>query len=131
MQAPVRQFLRVPVTPKIADLIFTQVEDCSRKVFPAYGTAHPNATVYPNHKLVLIRPNNAQGASDESFLFTYAADRASQDDYNFEHVQADYGGEKYDLVRRTYVTPRASYDPASPANGAAMPTGPSGKFPVG
>jgi hypothetical protein len=131
MQAPVRQFLRVPVTPKIADLIFTQVEDCSRKVFPAYGTAHPNTTVYPNHKLVLIRPNNAQGASDESFLFTYAADRASQDDYNFEHVQADYGGDKYDLVRRTYVTPRADYNPATPANGAAMSTSPSGKFPAG
>ena len=64
----------------------------------AYGSAHVDTTNYPNHKLVYITPDG-----DPSFhRFYYAADRASQDDYNWEINQGR------ELIR-TYLIPRALY----------------------
>lgn len=128
---PHRNRITTPVTPKIADLIHTEVrlinrDDLSSKV--NFGTAHEDTTRFPNHKVGLVRPNNAEGATKDSYLVTYVADRENQDDYNFEHVVADIGDAKYNLVRRSYVTPRSSYNSTSPAMGATMANTPAGMF---
>jgi hypothetical protein len=114
-QAPVRARTISPVTPLIADVIFTELVDCNRRELPAYGTAHPDTTRWPHHKLGLIKPF-ADGKREEIYTFYYVADRDQQDLYNWEYVQADIGGQKFDAVVRTYVIPRSEYDPASDDN---------------
>jgi hypothetical protein len=124
--APKRQDTKVFPTPLVGDVLFSQIEDCTRKDFPAYGTPHPDTAKWPYHKLVFIRA--VENQRDGIYEFFYAADRSSQDLYNWEFTKADIGGQNFDAVQRTYVTPRASFAPATPAMGAAMPNVPNNLF---
>jgi hypothetical protein len=100
---------------------------CQTKAVPAYGTAHPNTARWPDHKLVFAK-ERPEPESVGTFDFYYAADRANQDSYNFSHTEADIGGTRFDAVSRTYVTPRASFTPNTPAMGATMPNVPASLF---
>ncbi len=113
--SPQRQSVLSFVSPKVADLLFFETVDAQKigntpkeieANLPAYGTAHPDTVNFPNHKLCFVKQADANGLMYEYY---YAADRASQDDYNFEFSQADIGGNKYDTVVRTYVTLRSSF----------------------
>ena len=102
-QAPQRQRTRVYPTPKIADVIISQRFETTRTAVPAYGSAHPDSTQYPNHKFVYARVADEQGLF---FEFVYAANRANQEDYNYE-ITYPYGGEiKYPRITRKYILPR-------------------------
>jgi hypothetical protein len=125
-QAPKRQDTRNLPTPLVADILFSEIEDMSRRTFPAYGTVHPNTTKWPNHKLSYIRP--VENARDGIYEFFYVADRANQDQYNWEFDKADIGGVTFDAVTRTYVTLRTAFDSATPVMGATMPNVPVSKF---
>lgn len=128
-RAPVRQIEIQYPTPLIGDVLFSEIVDTTRTTVPAYGTAHPNTTKWPNHKLVFAREAEAGDSSrDGVFEFFYAADRANQDSYNFNFTKADIGGTRFDAVTRTYVTLRSSFTPNTPAMGAAMPNTPAGLF---
>lgn len=122
-QAPKRQDTRQLPTPLVADILFSQIEDMSRRTFPAYGSAHPDATKWPNHKLSYIRP--VENERDGIYEFFYVAERDNQDEYNWEFDKADIGGVTFDAVTRTYVTLRESFDPDEPTMGAAMPAAPT------
>lgn len=87
-------------TPSIADILFYEVYDTVEAAIPAYGTAHPDTVKWPNHKLIFVQPE--EGSKGHLQRFYYAADRASQDAYNYELTEG-LG------VTRTYVVPRASY----------------------
>jgi len=91
------------------------------------GSEHPDQETYPDHKLIHVTPEDSDGKS----RWYYANDRVLQDDYNWEFVQADIGGTKFDGVRRSYLTPRADFDPLTPAAGAAMPRDPDDLFASG
>jgi hypothetical protein len=99
--SPHRQRTSVFPTPLIGDVLFSERVVCQTKAVPAYGTAHPNTARWPNHKLVFAK-ERPEPESVDTFDFYYAADRASQDLYNFEQI----GGEQ---VIRTYVIPRELY----------------------
>lgn len=100
---PQRQHLKAYPTPKVADVIVRDTRENTRFTIPAYGTAHPDAARYPNHKLVHIKPMDDQGLWYELW---YAADRANQEDYNYT-LDYPYGGETaYPRITRTYVLPR-------------------------
>ena len=127
--SPQRQSALSFVSPKVADLLFFETVDAQKigntpkeieANLPAYGTAHPDTENFPNHKLCFVKQADANGLMYEYY---YAADRASQDDYNFEFSQADIGGNKYDTVVRTYVTLRSSFSDvdASHEAGDVMP----------
>lgn len=123
----VRQRSTILPTPLVGDVIFSErVVNQTRNV-PAYGTAHPNATRWPNHKLVFARERQEPEAQDVYDYF-YAADRANQDSYNFSFTKADIGGTRFDAVARTYVTPRSAFTPNTPAMGATMPNVPASLF---
>jgi len=124
--APRRQDNRLFPTPIIGDVLFSELEDCTRRPFPEYGTAHPDNKKWPYHKLVYILA--VENERDGMFQFFYAAERENQDDYNWEFDKADIGGVLFDAVTRTYVTLRDSFDAASPAMGASMPNIPVDKF---
>jgi hypothetical protein len=124
--APKRQDTKVFPTPLIGDVLFSQIEDCSRKDFPEYGTPHPDTAKWPHHKLVFIRAVDNQREGIHEFF--YAADRDNQDLYNWEFTKADIGGQNYDAVSRTYVLPREGFTPQVPIMGSTMPDIPSGLF---
>lgn len=109
-------------TPIVGDIVFYETGVMPSPV-PAYGTAHYDGATYPNHKLAFIRPADKLGFLYE---FVYVADRPSQDSYNWEVTQADIGSTKFNAVRRTYVTARNTFNPETPAQGAAMATAVSG-----
>lgn len=91
------------VSPEVADILFYELRDGSLPKYqnpPAYGTAHPDATKYPNHKLVFIAP--AQEPEDKWQKWYYAAARENQNNYNFEVVDGS-------RVTRTYIIPRSEY----------------------
>jgi hypothetical protein len=101
------------VTPKVADILFYETIDVQRTgvAVPDYGTAHPDTVKWPNHKLVHV----SQDEGDSQFYrYYYAADRSSQDDYNYELQE---GKE----LTRTYVIPREDYptELPVPAGGTA------------
>lgn len=125
-QAPYRQDRKVFPTPLIGDIVFSEVRDCNRTEFPAYGTPHPDTKKWPDHKLVFIKPVDIE--RNEIFEFFYAADRAQQDLYNWRFSKADIGGTKFDAVVRTYVTLREDFSPTTIAMGSAMPDSPAGLF---
>ena len=120
--SPQRQSVLSFVSPKVADLLFFETVDAQRVGAepPAYGTAHPDTVNFKDHKLCFVKQADANGLL---FEYYYAADRASQDDYNFEFSQADIGGNKYDTVVRTYVTLRSAFSDvdASHEAGDVMP----------
>jgi hypothetical protein len=67
---------------------------------PVYGTPHRDIGKYPSHKLVFVEPADEDGKEK----WWYAADRESQDDYNYV-----LGDGKREGVTRTYVIPREDY----------------------
>jgi hypothetical protein len=89
----------------VADVLFSQSVDCSRRDIPEYGTPHPDSVRWPHHKFVYFSPleGAAGNGRDEMYEFFYVADRENQDLYNFEHSQADIGGTKFDTINRSYV----------------------------
>ena len=125
--ASVRQSEKMFVTPLVGDVLFSERWVGQSRDVPAYSTAHPNTTRWPNHKFVFAKERGEPDAQDV-YDFFYAADRPTQDLYNFEHTEADIGGTRFDAVRRTYVLPRATYTPDTPAMGATMPNSPTGMF---
>ena len=90
----------------------------------AYGDAYWDAATYPDHKLIHVTPQDADGWS----RWFYVNDRATEDAYNWEFSQADIGGRKFDSVQRTYLRPRADFAPGTPAVGSTMPNVPAGLF---
>ena len=110
----------------IGDVLFSQIEDCTRITIPEYGTPHPDTGKWPNHKLVFVRP--VENERDGIFEFFYAADRDNQNLYNWEVTKADIGGTRFDAVARDYLVPRASFVTTTPTMGTAMPNVPTGKF---
>jgi hypothetical protein len=125
-QAPYRQDRKILPTPLIADILFSEIRDCNRSEFPAYGTPHPNAVKWPNHQLVYIKPVDIE--RNEIFEFFYAADRANQDLYNWEYSKTEIRGVKYDSVVRTYLTLRDDFVQESPELDTVMPDVPAGVF---
>ncbi len=116
---PQRQRTKVFPTPKVADVIYRQsFNENERVAIPAYGTAHPDSTRFPDHKLVHIKNVDEQGLD---FEYWYAADRSNQEDYNYE-ITYPYGGSTlYPRITRTYILPRGdnslqpgSVDPGQP-----------------
>lgn len=89
-----------------------------------HGEPYRDALKYPNHKLVHVAPQTP----DKWSRWYYAADRLLQDEYNWEFSDADIGGTRFRAVTRTYLTPRADFDPLVPAMGDAMEDMPRDKF---
>lgn len=130
---PTRQRIKQFPTPKVADLIYTETFDATRRAFPAFGTAHPDTVNYPDHILVHITQADDQGLT---FHYHYASDRAAdQEDYNYA-LTYPYGGDtRYPRITRTYILSRGenqlelgSADPGGPiqAGGALVITSTGG-----
>jgi hypothetical protein len=124
--APRRQERKTYPTPLSTDVLFAEMRDISREAIPAYGTAHPDATKWPLHKLVFVADASEDTGRENVYRFYYAADRPYQDRYNFEFTQADIGGTQFDAITRTYVNLRSGFDPVTPTMGTAMPDTPAG-----
>lgn len=124
--SPQRQTVLTFVSPNVQDLLFYETVDAQRvgKVPPAYGTAHPDTTNYPNHILAYVRQADATG---QLYFYYYVNSRSSQDDYNFEFSQASLGQTKFNTVVRTYIELRSTFTEDSTAHtaGAAMPIEPA------
>jgi hypothetical protein len=129
-QAPYRQDRRIYPTPIIGDVLFSEVRDCTRSEIPEYGTLHPNPKKWPDHKLVYVKPVDIE--RDGIFEFFYAADRENQDLYNFSsgyrNIVGNAGGREFRVVQRSYVTPRADFQPLDIPFGTPMSDVPEGKF---
>lgn len=128
--APRRQRVSVFPTPDIRDLLFYERVDTKLpqwSVAPAYGSPHPDALKYPNHRLCYIKPAGDGGELGWQDWF-YAAPRSDQNNYNFEYTKADLGGTKFDAVRRTYVTLRSTFTDSTHVIGELMPNIPAGVF---
>lgn len=128
--APRRQRVSVFPTPDIRDLLFYERVDTKLpqwSVAPAYGSPHPDALKYPNHRLCYIKPAGDGGELGWQDWF-YAAERADQELYNFEYTKADIGGNKFDAVRRTYVSLRENFLDTNLTIGEPMLDIPSGTF---
>ena len=100
--SPQRQTVLTFATPSVADLFFYETVDAqgiALESLPQYGTAHPDSRKWPNHKLVYIQNDSEEGLF---YKFFYAADRESQDAYNYELREGR-------SLMRTYVLPRADY----------------------
>jgi|8_EtaG_2_1085327.scaffolds.fasta_scaffold18319_2 hypothetical protein len=128
-----RQRIIEYATPKVADLVVVEVVDASKNVKSAgsadntaYGTAHPDSTNFPSHKLAKIK--NADTEQGQRQYWYYVVDRSDQDDYNWEYQTAGSSGTRYDTVVRTYITLRSSYDDSSPELNSAMPISTSDPF---
>ena len=91
-----------------------------------YGTPHPDATTYPDHRLVYVSAQSVKRGKWSRWY--YAAERILQDEYNWSTAVADIGGTKFDAVTREYVVLRKDFDPINPLMGAAMPDVPTDKF---
>ena len=128
-QAPFRQDRKVFPTPLIGDVLFSEVRDCNRTLIPEYGTPHPDAVKWPHHKLVYAKPVDIE--RNEIFEFFYAADRENQDLYNFEVGRLRVGTLSVPMVKRTYISPRDSFDLTEPLLGSEMPNVPLDKFESG
>jgi hypothetical protein len=129
-QAPYRQDRRVYPTPDSGDILFSEVRDCTRSEIPEYGTPHPNPKKWPDHKLVFVKTVDIE--RDGIFEFFYAADRENQDLYNFSvgyrNIIGNVGGREFRVVQRSYITPRADFQPLDIPFGTPMPNAPEGKF---
>ena len=98
---PKRQRVLTFVSPNVGDILFYETVDTQRvkENIPSYGTAHPDTTNWPNHELVYVQQDSAEG---QLYRYYYAANRASQDDYNYELRD---GSE----LTRTYIVKRSEY----------------------
>ena len=128
-QAPFRQDRKIFPTPIIGDVLFSEIRDCNRILIPEYGTPHPDTNKWPDHKLIYVKPVDIE--RNEIFEFFYAADRENQDLYNFEVARLRVGTLSVPMVKRTYLSPRESFDLTEPQLGSAMPNIPLDKFEAG
>jgi len=83
------------------DFLFFEVVDSfvgQNQTPPEVGTAHPNTLEFPNHKFMVAAP---YGEDPKLQRWYYAADRESQDNYNFLK-------DKNKVVRK-YVMPRSDF----------------------
>jgi hypothetical protein len=122
------QIVTYPTPMGLGDMLFHEAFDSN---LPAnekwkYGDEHPDNVLFPNHRLVYVQPGRGQGEQ----VRWYAAKRLCEDEYNWEHSQADVGGTKFNTIVRTYIYPRADFDPAKPAQGDLMPNVPLDRFPT-
>tara|TARA_B110000495_G_scaffold203492_1_gene227482 strand:- start:18125 stop:20044 length:1920 start_codon:yes stop_codon:yes gene_type:complete len=124
---PAKTRITERVTPLDTDVMFSEI-GAMPDPEPLYGSAHYDGTAWPDHKLVLIQADDASGYLHK---FTYVADRATQDEYNFSHTQANIGGSKYEVVKRDYVVLRSAFDPQSPLPASTMPNTPTDLFATG
>jgi hypothetical protein len=127
-QAPFRQKIITFTTPRVADIMVSEMRTTTRESVPEYGTPHPDKKLYPHHILSYVSP------ADESGLwrsYVYVAKREKQDLYNWSYSVADIGGTKFDAVVRVYVTLRSEFPPNTPAMGAKMPNVPVDLFGTG
>jgi hypothetical protein len=112
-----RQRQREFPTPDRDDVIVRHLVAELTAEIPDYGTAHPDATQFPNHKLSYVRLVEEQGLF---FEFVYSADRADQHEYNYS-LTYPYGGSlNYPRITRTNIVPRGT---APQALGSADPAG--------
>lgn len=88
-------------TPLRTDVLFVE-KGTMPDPAPTYGTPHYDATKWPNHKLVYVKPADETGLL---FEFYYAADRIDQDLYNFEDVNGESFVRTYLLTRAEYLDP--------------------------
>ena len=128
-----RQRIIEYATPKVADLVVIEIVDASKNVKSAasadntaFGTAHPDTTNFPNHKLAHIK--NADTAQGQFQYWYYVIDRSDQDDYNWEYQTAGAAGTRYDTVVRTYVLLRSTYEESTPSLNSYLPTVDSDPF---
>jgi hypothetical protein len=127
-QAPFRQKIITFTTPRVEDIMVSEMRTTTRESVPEYGTPHPDKKLYPHHVLSYVSP------ADESGLwrtYVYVAKREKQDLYNWSHSVADIGGTKFDAVVRAYVTLRSEFTPNTPTMGAKMPNVPVDLFGTG
>jgi len=100
-------------TPNISDLMVVQDVDTRVPgyVALAYGDLHPDQVNYPGLKLVFQQPLDQEA----NFMWVrriYAKDRADQDEYNYA-VKFSASDPGYPIYVRTYILPRADYEPLS------------------
>lgn len=113
-------------TPENQDFLFyvEQNGELPKNKTWNFGDAYWDAVRYPNHKLVFVSPQSG----DKWSKWYYASNRINEDAYNWEWSSTDIGGRKFKAVQRSYIYPRATFDSATPAPGAAMPNVPAGFF---
>jgi len=99
--APKKQRVLTFVSPNVADILFYETVDTQRigKNIPEYGTRHPDADRWPDHELVFVSQDDPTG---QLYRYYYAANRTSQDSYNYDLRD---GAE----LTRTYIIKRADY----------------------
>jgi len=122
--APKRQHVLTFATPKVKDILFYETEKTTQgkfgrygKKIPEYGTKHYDTTNWPNHELIFVQPDQEDG---QYLRFYYAAERDSQDDYNYDLRNGQ------ELIR-TYVVKREDYDDSTiPTTDATLFTIPDG-----
>lgn len=104
-------------TPRLADWVFYEIRESrlagnnpEKDGYNAdYGDKHPEPTRYPNHELVFIAPHDQEG----TYRWYYAAERANQDEYNYD-IQYPYNGDtNYPRYVRFYLVKGDAYTPAS------------------
>jgi len=122
---PIRQRILSFLTPTTADFLIAESVDITRTAIPEYGTAHPDTTNRPDHKFCYAMAADEQGLID---TFIYAKARSAQDAYNWEFTKCSISGQKFDAVKRTYVTLRSAFVTATPAMGAALANTPASMF---
>lgn len=109
--SPKRQRVLSFVSPNVSDILFYETVDAQRikENIPAYGTSHPDTVNWPNHELVFVQQDDQEG---QLYRYYYAANRASQDSYNYEIRDGS------ELIR-TYIIKRSDYPSAltPPAGG--------------
>ena len=110
-------------TPNSGDLMVIQDVDTRLPGYlpQEYGASHPDTRNYPDLKLVYQFPLD----NENNFMWirrVYAADRVSQDDYNYA---IKYSADAFDhpIYIRTYVLPRDGYVPQP--TGSSDPVYPS------
>lgn len=96
---------RIFPTPSYEDKIVVEVVSLKLEDYAEipYGTAHPQTTLFPNHRLVLQVEQN-----EENVVRYYAADRATQQAYN---ANVSYSGESasHPIFTRDYLIRRSAY----------------------
>jgi hypothetical protein len=104
-ETPVRSF----PTPNIEDLVVIQDVDSRLPGYKPldYGTPHPDQTRFKGAKLVYQEPLEN---SDTFVRRIYATDRLDQDAYNYA-IKLSAGSPDHPIYIRTYVVPRADYQP--------------------
>lgn len=121
--APGKGYVRVRPTPLVGDVLFYELRDrdvASNQTPPAYGTAHPDTRQWPDHKLVFVDPADNTGYE----RWWYAADRANQDNYNYEFTRDD----SRELIVRTRIVPREEATWDGTALGTAFDEVPAAVF---